>query len=184
MKSFTFAWSPLDCFSAYAHAAFADEENDRQGVWRAVVRQTARPIRREKLCVLHDCIHVARERERNDVRPQAIDDCARLLAGAAVRLPDLDVLAGFRFPMPGKGGVVFDVKLAGGVVGDIEQVLRAGGRNRSESEEEKCVDWFHGWSCGCLRSHAGRAVLGLASLVWVSGPRGFLGLRLRGTGGC
>ena len=46
---------------------------------------------------------------------------AGLLARAAVRLLDRDVLAGLRLPVLGEGGVEVLVELARRVVGDVEQ---------------------------------------------------------------
>ena len=76
---------------------------------------------------LRNRVDVVGQRERDHVGLEAVDDGLRLLAGAAVRLRDRDVVAGFGLPIFGEGGVVFGVKLARRIVGDVEQLdfLRA-----------------------------------------------------------
>ena len=85
------------------------------------MRQLLLPVRREPAAVFHQCVGVAGQRQRDHVGIQAVDDRAGLLAGAAMRLFDGDVLTGGGFPVFGESGVVFDVEFTCGVVGDIEQ---------------------------------------------------------------
>jgi hypothetical protein len=49
-----------------------------------------------------DLVDVLRQRQGRDVGLEAVDDRARLLAGAAVRGLDADVVAGLRLPRPAR----------------------------------------------------------------------------------
>ena len=78
----------------------------------------------DQLAVLGDRVDVVGERQRHDVGLEAVDDRARLLARAAVRLVDGDVVAGLRLPVLGEGRVEVLVELARRVVGDVQQRRR------------------------------------------------------------
>jgi hypothetical protein len=54
-----------------------------------------------------------------------------------VRLLEAHVLAGFGFPVRGKGFVEFDVQLAGGVVRDVEQADGCLGLNQNSRQEQR-----------------------------------------------
>src|SRR3546814_17353121 len=60
--------------------------------------QPALPIRRQQLAALGDFIDVIGEREGDDIGFEPIDDRARLLARAAVRLLDRQHLTALRLP--------------------------------------------------------------------------------------
>jgi hypothetical protein len=96
--------------------ALADEKHDRRGVRGAVVGETLLPVRRQQLAVGGDRVDVAGERERQDVGLQAVDHAAGLLAGAAVGLLDVHVLARDRLPVLGECRVVLDVEFPRRVV--------------------------------------------------------------------
>jgi hypothetical protein len=55
---------------------------------------------------LRDGVDVVGEGERDDVGLEAVDHGARLLARAAVRLLELDVLAGLRLPFAANAGLI------------------------------------------------------------------------------
>ena len=110
----------------------ADEEDDRRGVRRGVVRQALLPVLREEARV-GDRVDVVGEGEGDDVGLEPVDDRAGLLARAAVRLLDGHGLSGLRLPLRGEGGVHLLVELARRVVGDVEELLR--GRAGGEDEE-------------------------------------------------
>ena len=74
--------------------------------------------------LLVELIDVVAERQRRDVGLQPVDDRARLLARAAVALPDLDLLAGLRQPLRGERRVDRLVELARRIVGDVQQCYR------------------------------------------------------------
>ena len=101
--------------------ALAHQEHDRRGVRRAVVRQARLPVGRQQLALGRERVDVVGERQRDDVGGQAVDHRARLLARAAVRLADRDVLAGLLLPVLREGLVVVVVQLARRVVRDVEQ---------------------------------------------------------------
>ena len=63
-------------------------------VWGAVVRQAPLPIGGELAGLLRDGVDVVGQREGDDIRSEAVDHGARLLAGTAVRLLDNDIVAG------------------------------------------------------------------------------------------
>ncbi len=103
--------------------ALADEEHDRGGVGRAVVRQALLPVGREQRCPSSAMrVDVAGESERHHVGLEAVDHGAGLLARAAVRLLDGDVLAGLSLPMLRERGIEFLIELAGRIVGDVEEL--------------------------------------------------------------
>ena len=56
----------------------------------------------QQLAVLGDRVDVGGKRQRDDVGVETVDHRARLLAGAAVRLLDRDLLAGLRLPLLGE----------------------------------------------------------------------------------
>ena len=92
-------------------------QHDGARVGRGVVRQTLLPVLRDELGDVVERVHVGRERERDDVGGQAVDDAAGLLARAAVRLLDGDVVASRGFPVRSEGLVEINVELARRVVG-------------------------------------------------------------------
>ncbi len=131
--------------------ALADEEHDRRGVRRAVVRQARLPVRRQELALLRERVDVVGERERHDVGLQAVDDRARLLAGAAVRLLDLDDLAGLLLPVRDERGVVVRVQLARRVIRHVQErrFRRTGARDeqhragRDAGDPAPCTAGLH-----------------------------------------
>jgi hypothetical protein len=74
--------------------------------------------------------------EGDHVRLEAVDDGARLFAGAVVRLLEVDVLAGLLFPVFGKGRVILLVKLASGIVGNVEERRRIRGLEPGGGERQ------------------------------------------------
>ena len=90
------------------------------------MRQLFLPVGRQPRAILHQRVGVTRQCQRGYVSVQAVDDGPGLLARTAMALLDADVLACLGFPVFGKGGVEFDIQLAGRVVGDIEQLDRLG----------------------------------------------------------
>ena len=102
---------------------------------------------------LASCVDVAGERQRHDVGLEAVDDRARLLAGAAVRLLDGDVLAGLRLPVLGEGRVEVLIELARRIVGDVEQRrVGVGGRDgqRQADGQRECQRQGQ-WMCAAAR---------------------------------
>jgi hypothetical protein len=85
------------------------------------VRQFLLPIGGNLSGAFGDLVDVAGECQRHHVGIQSFDHRARLAAGAAMRHADGDGLALLRLPFGGEGGVDLFVKLAGRIVGDIEQ---------------------------------------------------------------
>jgi len=100
--------------------AFAHEKTDGGEVGGTVFREAFLPIGGKKIALGVKCVDVACEGEGDDVGFETVDDGTGLFAGAAMGLSDDDGLAGFIFPVFGKTGVVFGVKLAGRVVGNVE----------------------------------------------------------------
>ena len=88
-----------------------------------------------QLRLLGDLVDVVGERERDDVGVEAVDDRARLLARAAVRLLDGDDVAGLRLPVRRERGVVLLVELARRVVRDVQQ--RHVRRVRGNGDDER-----------------------------------------------
>ncbi len=115
--------------------ALAHQEHDRRGVRRAVVRQARLPVGRQQLALRRDRVDVVGERERDHVGRQAVDHRARLLARAAVRLADGDVLARLLLPVGRERLVVVVVQLARRVVGHVEQRVR---RARRRGCQHRC----------------------------------------------
>ena len=119
--------------------ALADQEHDRRGIGRAVVRQPSLPVRRQQLALCRERVDVARQRERDHVGLQAVDHGARLLARAAARLSHRDLLARLRFPVLGEGLVVLVVQFARRVVGHVEQRdVGLEGRRDQHCGRERC----------------------------------------------
>ena len=94
------------------------------------MRQAGLPVGRDLVRLGDDLVDVAGERERDDVGVEAVDDRARLLARAAVRLAHRDDVAGLRLPVGGERRVVLLVELARRVVRDVEQRHRRRVRGR------------------------------------------------------
>ncbi len=75
-----------------------------------------------------DRVDVVGERQRDDVGLEPVDHAARLLAGAAVRLADVDRLTGLLLPLGAERLVDVLIQLARGIVRDVEELdLRPGG---------------------------------------------------------
>ena len=118
--------------------ALPDEEDDRGGVGRGVVRQPLLPVRRELVRRARDRVDVGGERERDDVGRQSVDHGTGLLARAAVRGADHHGLARLLLPGAGELPGQVPVQLAGRVVGDVEQLgLRPGGAGREEKRGDR-----------------------------------------------
>ena len=66
--------------------ALAHEEYNGGGVRRAVVRQQRLPVLRQQVGFLRDGIDIVRQRERDDIGVEAVDDGPGLFSRAAVRL--------------------------------------------------------------------------------------------------
>ncbi len=86
------------------------------------------PIGGEQTAPRSDGVHVIRQRQRDDVRWQPVDDRSGLFAGAAVGLLYGDGVAGLFLPMPGEGSIEIGVQLARRIVGDVEEPDVFGGR--------------------------------------------------------
>ena len=124
-----------------------------------------------RLPFLASCVDVAGERQRHDVGVEPVDDGARLLAGAAVRLVDRDVLAGLLLPVLGEGRVVVLIELARRIVGDVEQRRLGGVGELGASDDGRLprrARWPRG---GKMQSSSG------ASSLFVTSPDE----RVRGT---
>ena len=78
------------------------------------------PPRRDEAAV-GNLVDVVGERERDDVGGKPVDHRARLLARSAVRLLDLDRLAGRLGELARERRVDVGVELAGRIVRDVEQ---------------------------------------------------------------
>jgi len=99
------------------------------------VRQTRLPVRREQSRSLSDGVDIPGEGEGQHVRSQAVDDRARLLAGASVRLLDRERGPGLLLPVSGERLVELAVELAGGVIGDVEDLGLSDGERREREDE-------------------------------------------------
>ena len=100
--------------------------------WQALL-----PIGRNEIALLGELVDVTGERQRDDVGLEAVDDRARLFAGAAVRLLDRDVFAGLLFPVLDERGVELLIELARRVIGNVQQ-RRLGQRNVRAADEPCC----------------------------------------------
>ena len=107
------------------------------------MRQALLPVLGEDALV-GDRIDVVGQRQGHDIGVDAVDDGARLLAGAAVRCADLDVVAGLGLVILGKSGIVFLVKLAGRVIGHVQQrhFRRVGGRHGKRKRGTNLEQFF------------------------------------------
>ena len=114
--------------------ALADEEGDGRGVGRGIVGELFLPAGIDEARAL-DGGDVPAERQRHHVGVEAVDDRARLLARAAMRLLERDIVSGLRLVFGREKLVVLGVELARRVVRDIEQanVSRDGRRSGAES---------------------------------------------------
>ncbi len=102
------------------------------------------PVLRQEPGIFVDRIDIGCEREGDDIGLEAVDHGAGLLSGAAVRLLDGDGVASLGLPVGGEGGVVIDVKLAGRVVGHVEELDILGhGRAGERHGGEKGGENFH-----------------------------------------
>ena len=140
--------------------ALADEEDDGRGVGR---RSCAGSRCCQSAAILPASRRSCRCR-RASARVttsacEAVDDGARLGAGAAMRLLDGDGLAGLLLPVGGEGRVVGLVELAGRIVGDVED----GGVGRAPARQAEA-------------RRARRRRRSVRSLVWRVMARPLLGL--------
>ena len=116
--------------------SLAHHEHDGRGVGRGVVGQARLPVGRQALGLAGDGVDVAGQRQGDDVGFQPVDHRARLLARAAVRGADGDLLAGAGLPLLGEGVVQRTIELARGIVRhvgehDLGRGLRARGGGRA-----------------------------------------------------
>ena len=100
--------------------ALAHQEHDGGGVGGGVERQALLPVGRNQP-LGSDGVDVVGQCERDDIRLQAVDHGARLRARAAMRLLDLDALAGFFLIGRDKRLVEIGVEFARRIVGHVEQ---------------------------------------------------------------
>ncbi len=97
------------------------------------MRQPLLPVRGDQP-LAGDGVDIIGQRQRDDVGLQAVDDRARLRAGAAVRLLDLDALAGFLLIGGSERLVEIDIEFAGRVVRHVEQ-RHVSGKGRACPEQ-------------------------------------------------
>ncbi len=88
------------------------------------------PVGGQQFGFLGNGVNVVRQRQRYDVRLQAVDYGAGLRAGPAVRLLNRDVLAGLGLPIFREGPVVVLIQLARGIVRDVQQRWSLGPHGR------------------------------------------------------
>ena len=100
--------------------ALAHQEHDGRRIRRAVMRQPRLPVPGQQ-SALGNRIDIVRQRQRDHVGIEAVDHRTRLLARAAMRLLDLQIVAGFRLPLPGESLVEILVQLASRIVGHVQQ---------------------------------------------------------------
>ncbi|MPM54087.1 hypothetical protein SDC9_100860 [bioreactor metagenome] len=96
------------------------QEHDGRAVGSRVVRQALLPIGLDET-VLDQRVDVAAQRQRGHVGINTVDDGARLLARAAMRLLELHVLAGLALPVLGERLVVLHVQLTRRVIGNVQK---------------------------------------------------------------
>jgi hypothetical protein len=84
------------------------------------VRKTLLPVGRNQL-TFDQGINVVSQRQRHDISLQTVAHAHRLLAGTAMRLTNTHALPGLALPVLVERRVEVFVKLAGRVVGDVEQ---------------------------------------------------------------
>ena len=108
-------------------------------------RQALLPVVGQQLGVLGDGVDIGRQRQGDDIGLQPVDHGAGLGARAAIGGVERDRVAGLGFPLRGKAVAQILVKLAGGIVADIEQRdiggLRAWSRRKAPPRPEgtECV---------------------------------------------
>ena len=129
--------------------ALAHHEHDGRRVGRGVARQLGLPVLGDLAAVLGDGVDVVGQGQRHHVGVETVDDRARLLARAAVRLIDLHLVASLGLPILGEGRVEVVVQLARRVVGDVEQIdlfgdCRRGRAERGQEGGEGKDEGFHG----------------------------------------
>ena len=118
--------------------ALAHQEHDRRSVGRSIERQPLLPIRR-KPAFGRNGVDVIGERQRDDIRLQAVDHRARLRAGPAMRLLDLDALAGLLLISSRERLVEVGIEFARRIIRHVEQ-RNIGGERRArpqQSHEER-----------------------------------------------
>ena len=99
------------------------------------MREAGLPVGGDLAGLLRDGVDVVGQGEGDDVSFQPVDHRPCLLARAAVRLPYGHGLARLGLPVPGEFRVEILVKLAGGIVGHVEQGgLRMGGAGDAGGE--------------------------------------------------
>ena len=91
-------------------------------MWKAVA-----PIAVHRSGPFVDRVDIGGGGERYDIRFQSLDDVPRLLAGTRVGCPDFHLRM-----IPRIGGVRFVEEFAGGVIGNVEQFVRAAERREAD----------------------------------------------------
>ena len=165
--------------------ALAHQEHDGRRVGRAVVRQPALPVRRQRLALGGDGVDVVGERQRDHIGGQAVDDRTGLLAGAAVGLADRHGVAGLRLPVRRECRVVILVELAGGVVGRRSAASRwRRGRRTAAPPSQTCESQPEQKARGKQRERTAPAAIrrwcvraASACRSWVAGWRARLAVR-------
>src|SRR5215203_3080107 len=100
---------------------FANHEDDGRGVGCAVVREAALPILWQEVAPARDGIDVRRERERDDIGLEPIDDGASLRPRAAMRLVDPDALAALGAPARCERLIDGRIEAPRGIIGGVEK---------------------------------------------------------------
>ena len=85
------------------------------------MRQALLPVLRQELCLGRDLVDVVSKCKSYHVCAQSVDQGPGLLAGAAVRLLDDNLVTGLSFPLTDERGVEVLLELACRIAGDIEQ---------------------------------------------------------------
>ncbi len=111
----------------------AHQEQHGRGGGRCIAREFFRPVLGDDADTRQE-INVGGGVHGHHIGVQPVGHRTRDGAGAAVRLVELDVLAGGFFVMGDEGGVVVFVKLARHVIGAIEQCLGRGHAARCEGQ--------------------------------------------------
>ena len=133
--------------------ALAHQEDDRRGVRRTIERQARLPVGGDQ-SALGDGVDVIGQSQGDHVRLKPIHDRPRLLAGAVVRLPYLDIAAAAPLPVRSKQTVVILVKLTRRVIAYIEQGHRAGGAGDDGSDQGRGAGPSHDASPRIVADHA------------------------------
>ena len=91
--------------------AFTYKEHDGGGIRRGVIRQTFQPVFIDT-AAFRDRINIVGQRQRHDIGFDTVDHRRRLFTGAAMRLANHHIVAGFLFPVRAECLVVLFVQLA------------------------------------------------------------------------